>query len=238
MKPLLILKAGNAIAGLPAGWGDFEDWIVAAVALPEVQWRCCDVSAGEELPLHETVAGVIVTGSAAMVTDRLPWSERAAAWLAQAVAHELPTLGICYGHQLLAHALGGEVGYHPAGREMGTKQIHALAAAATDPLFGALPATYPAHVTHSQTVLQPPPGAAILAANSFELHHALRFGPRAWGVQYHPEFTAPIMDKYLELRSRNLAEEGQDVARLRREVQPTPQAQTLLQRFAGQTHAQ
>src|SRR5690606_35171835 len=136
--------------------------------------------------------------------------------------------------QLLAHALGGEVGYHPGGREIGTKEIHALADAATDPLFCALPGRYPAHATHSQTVLQLPAGAVVLAANTFELHHAVRFGPRAWGVQYHPEFTAPIMAKYLELRSDALAREGLDVARLRNEVRPTPQAQSLMQRFVAQ----
>ncbi|WP_438612278.1 glutamine amidotransferase-related protein, partial [Klebsiella variicola] len=47
--------------------------------------------------------------SPAMVTERLPWSEEAAEWLRQAMAIKLPLFGVCYGHQLLAYALGGEV---------------------------------------------------------------------------------------------------------------------------------
>src|SRR5688572_21533998 len=74
-------------------------------------------------PSREGFAGTIVTGSGAMVTDRHEWSERSAQWLRDAAHDGMPLLGICYGHQLIAHALGGEVDYHPAGREMGTVQL-------------------------------------------------------------------------------------------------------------------
>ncbi|MEZ4555438.1 MAG: gamma-glutamyl-gamma-aminobutyrate hydrolase family protein [Caldilineaceae bacterium] len=57
-----------------------------------------------------------MTGSHSMVTDRAAWSERSADWLRAVVAAEWPVLGICFGHQLLAHAWGGVVG---PGIEMG-----------------------------------------------------------------------------------------------------------------------
>lgn len=52
-----------------------------------------------------------------MVTDQEPWSEKTAAWIRNAMAMEMPLFGVCYGHQLMAHALGGRVEYHPQGRE-------------------------------------------------------------------------------------------------------------------------
>src|SRR5690348_8631928 len=78
----------------------------------------------------QDIAGVVVTGSHSMVSHREPWSERAAQWLAGVVESDrVPVLGICYGHQLLAHALGGEAGDHPAAIEIGTVQVRTTEAA-------------------------------------------------------------------------------------------------------------
>ncbi len=77
----------------------------------------------ETLPAPDSQTVAVMTGSWAMVTDRLAWSEKTAAWIRSAMAVEMPLFGICYGHQLMADALGGEVAYHPAGRETGCKAI-------------------------------------------------------------------------------------------------------------------
>ncbi|KFA31902.1 glutamine amidotransferase, partial [Xanthomonas vasicola pv. musacearum NCPPB 4384] len=108
-------------------------------------------------------AGIIVSGSAAFVTDRADWSERSAEWLRHAAHQGMPLLGICYGHQLLAHALGGEVDYNPAGRESGTIALELHPPAEQDPLFAGLPPQFPAHATHLQTVVRAPDGAVVLA---------------------------------------------------------------------------
>jgi GMP synthase (glutamine-hydrolysing) len=233
MKPLCILKMGTAIAGVPREWGDFEHWIARVAGLADGAWFCREVSAGEALPTFDEVGGVIITGSPAMVTDLHHWSELSAAWLRTAVERALPILGICYGHQLLAHALGGRVDYHPKGREIGTKPMLGTDAAQHDPLFQILPARYPAHTTHSQSVVELPTGAEVLAANDFEPHHGIRFAPNAWGVQYHPEFTVPVMSKYLELRSEALRKEGLDPEGLQAEVSLTQEASALLPRFVA-----
>ncbi len=104
--------------------------------------------------------------------DRVPWSEVLAAWVAEAVPMGIPVLGVCYGHQLLAHALGGEVDYHPAGPEVGTVPVRLTPAARTDPLFARLPETFYAHATHAQSVLRLPAAAVHLAGNDYEPHHA------------------------------------------------------------------
>ena len=122
----LILETGQPVASMRRH-GGFPHWIRTAAGLPRDAAVVVDVERGDALPSRDGFAGVIVTGSGAMVTDRHDWSERTAAWLGEAAQAGLPLLGICYGHQLIAHALGGEVGWHPRGREMGTVEVERLA---------------------------------------------------------------------------------------------------------------
>jgi GMP synthase (glutamine-hydrolysing) len=232
VKPLLIIKTGRTLPEVPAARGDFEHWILQAMQWESGKTLVCEVSAGAGLPAANAVCGVVITGSAAMVSERLPWSERCADWLLQAAA-QLPLLGICYGHQLLAHAFGGQVDYHPAGREIGTTFVRRHAAAAADPLFAGCDDEFPVHVTHQQSVLLPPAGAVVLASNDFEPHHALRFRERVWGLQFHPEFDAEIMRCYLQARAQRLQEEGLDPVQLQAAVSETPQSQQVLRNFAA-----
>src|SRR5690606_10963414 len=190
-----------------------------------------DVEGGDALPGRDGFAGVLVTGSAAMVTERLDWSERAAGWLREAAHAGLPLLGICYGHQLLAHALGGEVGDNPNGREMGTVAIDLLPAAAADPLFAGLPGRFLAQSTQLQSVLRPPGGAVVLARSALDPCNAFRWGDAAWGVQFHPEFGTVHMRGYLQARAEGLAKEGGDPARMIAGVSAAPHARQVLRRF-------
>ena len=197
VKPLVIFKVGSTYPDIAAELGDFEHWIAAGLPASTLHVKVVDPRAGDALPATEAVAGVIVTGSHSMVTDREPWSEQVAEWLRAAVAAELPLLGMCYGHQLLAHALGGEVANHPQGIELGTVEVARTEAAHGDPLFDALPARFAAQSAHRQSVRRLPAGAVLLAGNDFEPHHAYRVGERAWGVQFHPEFSAAATAAYV-----------------------------------------
>ena len=149
--PFLIVETGQPVRSMRR-YGGFPHWIRVAAGLEADETVVANVERGDALPPRDGLAGVIVSGSAAMVTDRADWSERSADWLRDAAHEGLPLFGICYGHQLLAHALGGEVAYNPAGRESGTVHIDLRPPAQDDPLFSALPLKFTAHAPHVQTV--------------------------------------------------------------------------------------
>ncbi|SKA26134.1 GMP synthase (glutamine-hydrolysing) [Lysobacter spongiicola DSM 21749] len=163
--PFLILEAGKPVPELRRH-GDFPHWIRVAAGLHRDEAVVVDLQAGEPLPTTDAFAGVIVSGSGAMVSEREPWSEAAAKWLGSAARAGMPVFGICYGHQLLAHGLGGEVGDNPRGREMGTVEVELLPAASDDLLLQPLPARFSAQLTHQQTVLRLPEGAVVLARSA------------------------------------------------------------------------
>lgn len=232
MKPILVLKMGNTLPSLKSKKGDFEDWVIAGLGLPPQEVAVIDVPAGEALPSGNGYGGIVVTGSHAMVTERREWSERTAGWLRHSVRAGVPVLGICYGHQLLAHALGGEIGDNPKGREFGTVDVELEECARRDELLGGLPRRVRVQVGHTQSVLRLPPGAVQLASNPWDQNQAVRFGQAAWGVQFHPEFNAEIVREYLSHFEGALQAEGQDTDSLRAEVAETPHGAAILRRFA------
>lgn len=227
----LILQAGTPVPPLRRH-GGFPHWIRVAAGLDADDAVAIDI-ASEPPPAADGFAGAIVTGSAAMVSHRDDWSERAAGWLRDAAEAGLPLFGICYGHQLLAHALGGRVDDHPQGREMGTIEVEVLPGAEGDPLFDGVPDVFAAHATHLQSVLEPPPGATLLARSAQDACQAFRWGDSAWGVQFHPEFSAAHMRGYVAARRDALLAEGRDPRAMSRNITATPHARRLMRRFVA-----
>jgi len=227
---MLIVKTGTALTALVDPDGDFEDWVARGL---ERRVQVCSVFQGDVLPPARETGGVVVTGSAAMVSHREAWSEQTAAWLRGVVEEGVPVLGICFGHQLLAHALGGRVGPNPRGREIGTISIALADGAIDDPLFAGLPARIDVHATHLESVLELPPGARSLASSTLDPNHAFRVpGRPAWGVQFHPEFSASITRDYIEVRRDDLQAEGADLEGLLGKVRETRWGGDILARFA------
>jgi GMP synthase (glutamine-hydrolysing) len=232
MRRVLVVKTGRTLPSLLARRGDSDAWIAAAMEVDLASLDVVPVFEGAPLPDPGGVAGVVITGSPAMVSDRAPWSLRSAAWLERAVADQTPVLGICYGHQLLADALGGRAGPNPRGREMGTVEVELLPEAAADPLFSATPPRIRAHTTHLETVLELPAGARVLARSDADRYHAVAFAPRTWGVQFHPEFDADVMRSYLTERREVLRSEGRDPDAMLSATGECEESTALLRRFA------
>lgn len=186
---------------------------------------------GCRFPDPDEIAGVVVSGSASMVTDRDPWTERTAQWLADNDG-KVPVLGVCFGHQIVAHALGGEIQWLKGQSEYGTGDIRLEPGAQNDPLFKDIPAVFQAQIAHSQTVTRLPKGAKLLATNAFGVQ-AARMSETSWGVQFHPEYDAGIMRVLFDDYAAYIKGRGVDVEGERDGLRETPLALKVLRNFAG-----
>jgi GMP synthase (glutamine-hydrolysing) len=216
---------------MAARYGDFEDWFIARMDRSAGTIETVSPFLGDPLPPATSFGGIIITGSHDMVTDKKPWSEKTADWVKAAVEAQTPLLGVCYGHQLLAHAMGGVVGDNPRGKEVGTVSIRLNPNGRQDRLFKGIPERFDAQACHSQSVLQLPAGATLLASSALDRHHAFVIGRRAWGVQFHPEFNGQMLRRYILHLAEDLKAQGRDVDRLLGDIRETPQSETLLRRF-------
>ncbi len=134
------------------------------------------------------------------------WQEDAHPWLVtekQAIRRwvselQRPYLGVCLGHQLLADALGGQVGKMTAA-EIGVPDILLTPDAALDPVFSCLPDVVPGLQWHHAAVTLAPPNGVVLAANPACPIQALRVGSNAWGVQFHLEVSVSTIDDWAQV---------------------------------------
>ncbi|MFB6298882.1 MAG: type 1 glutamine amidotransferase [Halobacteriales archaeon] len=172
-----------------------------------------DVTEGE-LPANDDVDGVVITGSGAAVydTDTDPWIDPLLDWIESGIDRGLPFLGICFGHQALAVALGGTVEAMDA-TEVGYREIEQVADCR---LFDGVPDPFTVFTTHSDTVTELPPDATLIAENDYGVQGFRQ--DRIFGVQSHPEYDmetarAIIEDKDLpEERTTALLEGVTDAA--------------------------
>ena len=232
--PLVIVQMGRPPQDIRDALGEQGDWMTTAigpVSMPVIVIRPED---NEPLPAAHELAGAVITGSWSMVTDRLAWSETTAEWIRAMVAAQVPMLGVCYGHQLMADALGGTVDFHPKGREIGPQTVHLQGEWQADPLLGQLPNPLVAYLTHEQSVLKAPNGAKVLGRSDHDSHQIIRYSPTALSVQFHPEFTPALMAACLLRRAEVFKQEGFDIDGMVASIQPTPDATHLLQAFVNE----
>jgi GMP synthase (glutamine-hydrolysing) len=233
MRKIIIVKVGDTLPSLIPKKGDFEDWIIAGMGLERDEQTVIDVRKGAALPTYEEISGIVITGSHDNVTEHRDWSERVAKWLPKAVEEGIPTLGICYGHQLLAYALGGEVNDNPKGWEFGTVDVHLTAAAGGDALLGGLETPIRVQVSHTQTVLRLPDKARCLAWSERDENQAFVSGDYVWGVQFHPEYDAEVVKEYISQYGTYLRRQGQDPVELIARSEDTSYGAEILRRFVS-----
>lgn len=128
--------------------------------------------------------GAIVTGSRASVYWDESWIVELKEWVGDAIERDMPFLGVCYGHQLLADVLGGQVEAMDE-YEIGYREVRQTGDA-DSPLFDGLDEEFTVFTTHSDRVSRLPPGATLIAENDYGIH-GFRKGD-VFSVQFHPEY--------------------------------------------------
>lgn len=166
-----------------------------------------------------------------MVSDELEWSLKLEHYIRQIKSKNLPLLGICYGHQLIAKALGANSGFNPKGKEIGRVKVKKLQSSSNDPLFKGFKEQFWAFETHYQSVLKLPSNAVVLASNTKDKHQAVRFSTNIWGVQFHPEFDKAVMREYILNQEESLKNLGFDVEVLLNKVDRCDTSHKVLTNF-------
>jgi GMP synthase-like glutamine amidotransferase len=145
------------------------------------------LSAGEPLPDPAGLEGIVVMGSSAGVYDNhLSWMEPLRAFIRGAYAAKTPMLGICFGHQIMADALGGDVRKSEKGWGLG-RHVYTVRSR-PPPIGGTLP-EFAIACSHQDQVIEPPKEAETFLASEFTPHAGLMYrNGAAMSLQAHPEF--------------------------------------------------
>ncbi len=154
-----------------------------------------------EFPLDlASVDGWIITGSRYSAYDDEPWIHRLGE-LIRTVHGRVPLVGICFGHQMIARALGGRVGLAPQGRGIGVLPVHV---STTEPWMDPPLETVYLIASHQDQVLALPPDGRVLAGSDFCPVGIYAVGDTTIGIQSHPEFTPTIADALLTQREHQI----------------------------------
>ncbi len=219
--------------------GRLEQWLPEAGLDPVL-------TPGAELP--ETLdgfGGVVLLGGGFMPDDDAghPFLARERALTEQALADDVPLLGLCLGGQLLAHVTGGGVTARSGETERGMCGLTVLPDAADDPVFGDLPGVPDGPLwmieNHEDSVTGLPPSATLLVTSDACRNQAFRVGEAAWGLQFHPEARPERIAPWDEAA---LSEQGIDRALLAEAAlvhaaENEAQSRALVRAWANVVHA-
>lgn len=218
-----ILETGEVAPELRQAHGDYPAMFARLLGAVDVSLAFDVVSVVKgEMPRAPGEADAwLVTGSRHGVYDDLPWIEPLKAFLRDCVAARLPVVGICFGHQILAEALGGRAEKSARGWGLGVQSYRLVDRPAW---LEGVPETFAMQAVHQDQVTVLPEGAHVLAVSEHCPHAALAFGdrdlPDAISIQPHPEFTRAFVDDLIAMRAGDVYPEP--LARTAREglVQP------------------
>jgi GMP synthase-like glutamine amidotransferase len=174
--------------------------------------------------------GLVLLGGGLMPDDyeKANWLHAERRLTAEAIALDLPTLGICLGAQVIADVAGGEVRASFGEKERGSIVIHATAAGRRDPVLAAIGDAAPMIENHEDQITRLPAGAVLLARSEAVQNQAFVIGEHVRGVQFHPEASAAGLATWDDAALRG---EGYDIAALVATAEADDEANTRASRL-------
>ncbi|ETX30051.1 type 1 glutamine amidotransferase [Roseivivax isoporae] len=199
-----ILQTGLLPDTLISAHGDYPDLYARLLDGHGFEFEAWRVVEGAFPDGPEAAEGWLITGSRHGAYEDHPWIPPLEALIRDIVAAERPLVGVCFGHQIIAQALGGRVEKFPAGWSVGP-QVY-------DFPEGPLAVT----AWHQDQVTAAPEGAEVVASSDFCANAALLYAGRAYSVQPHPEFTDAFTRDLIDSRGRGTVPDALlDAARAR-----------------------
>ncbi|MCA9449731.1 MAG: type 1 glutamine amidotransferase, partial [Candidatus Omnitrophica bacterium] len=185
-----------------------------------------------EYPPLDDYDGLIITGSPSSAYDPDEWISRLSDLILDAVDRKLPTLGVCFGHQLIAQALGGKVEPNKKGWEIGDPEVKLTPEGREDPLFEGIPDSFRAIQSHKDIVTEMPAGSRLLASNDLCPIQAFGLGDYLRAVQFHPEMDPKHLNYILApRRDLILKNSGIDIVSILPKVCSTPDSRRIFRNF-------
>ena len=208
-----ILRTGAPPPDLAPRFGPY-DAMFARLLGPGFSLRGYDVQGGEKLPAPDSHPAFLITGSAAGVYEPLPWIPPLLSFLREAKGRA-KLVGICFGHQAMAEALGGRVEKSERGWGIGLQDYDLWESASW--MGEAPPGRIAIPVSHQDQVVVPPPGARVLAGNAFTPFGLLDYEDApAISMQFHPEFEPDYAEALIEHRRARVPDPDTAIASLER----------------------
>lgn len=199
-----VLVTGRVHEDLVPRHGDYPAMFESLIggAAPDFTFRTWQALDGALPEGVEDCEGWLITGSKHGVYDDLPWIPRLRAFLARARAAGRPIVGICFGHQILAQALGGDAAKSERGWGVGLRRYRVVGRPGW---MADAPDEIAIHAMHQDQVTAIPEDATVLARNDHAPYAMLAYGdperPDAISLQPHPEFSEAYARDLLKVRS-------------------------------------
>lgn len=202
-----IIEAGKVPEPLQNQFSPYRDMFAAMFASTGEAFEhdVVDLQAGETLPDPATLEAIAITGSSAGVYEDHPWINPLREFIRKAYAAGTPMLGICFGHQIMADALGGDVRKSEKGWGLGR---HEYRVTARPDFMADAPEALRVVCSHQDQVIVPPAEAEVILASEFTPNAGLFYrSGKALSFQPHPEFGDTYGRALAELRRGRAADE-------------------------------